>query len=219
MKLSNLWKMFRSESPDLSIWRAGDSFPAEDPLPETNWAGREEHPGTKILIATLSAGFAKEMEADANAYRRHYGSVEARLFRDSRTLEDAIQGIDLLHLFAVIDPNGNLITESGQPLTPKAFLGACLTGVVKVVIVASPNDAEAYRFPTIKSMPFHLVLTLSRRGGIFPAWLDRMAKRMAAGDTLPEAWVAESPQVEGPWQDSAPGCICQIGCCHARLLN
>jgi hypothetical protein len=96
------------------------------------------------LVASLTDSFAAEMEADADVYRRHYRTVEARVFRDAAALVEAVRGIDLLHLFGAIDAQGQLNTALGERFTATTLLDACVSSNVKVVIIASENDADAY---------------------------------------------------------------------------
>ncbi len=100
------------------------------------------------------------MEADANVYRRHYRTVEARVFTDAAALVEAVRGIDVLHLFGSV-----------ERLAASSLLDACVASHVKAVIIASENEADAY-VRGVPARPVNLVMTLDRKGKGFPEFLD-----------------------------------------------
>ncbi len=179
-------------------------------------AKKQEVPAAKILIASLSDVFAKETEADTDVYRRHYRSVETHSFRDFQSLEQAIEGVDLLHLFARIHPDGHVSTVSGEQFQPKALLDACVSCGIKVVIIASENEADAY-IRGVPARPLNLVMTLSRKGNHFPEFLDKICGLLVSGATLPTAWAKLAPQGPGPRHDILPECIFHAGMPNALL--
>jgi hypothetical protein len=167
-------------------------------------------PGAAILVASLADAFAAEMEADAVVYRRHYRSVQVRSFPDPGTLMEAFPGIDLLHLFAKIDVNGQLGTATGEGLKASVLLDVCVSSNVKVVIIASANDSSAY-VNGVPARPLNLVMTMDRKGKSFPEFLDRICRLLVTGSTLPAAWAKIAPQVLSPPHDNFPGCIFHAG--------
>jgi hypothetical protein len=173
--------------------------------------------GTKILVASLSDAFAAEMEADSQVYRRHYRSVQAQFFPNYIGLREAIRGVDVLHLLASLDLNGQLATSSGEHLAAAALLDECVGSDVKAVIIASENAPGAY-VRGVPARPLNLVMTLGRKGEAFPAFLEGLCTLLASGVKFPSAWVKNAPQAPGPWHDSLPECIFHAGKPNAVLL-
>jgi hypothetical protein len=174
--------------------------------------------GAAILVASLTEVFAVEMEADADVYRRHYRKVRAQVFPDAVALVEAVQGIDLLHLFGKVDLHGQLSTELGGRLTSSALLDACVSSNVKVVIIASENDANSY-VRGVPARPLNLVMTLDRKGKNFSEFLDKICGLLVTGSTLPAAWTKIALQFAGPLQDNLPACIFHAGKPEAVLLR
>jgi hypothetical protein len=67
--------------------------------------------------------------------------VQVRSFPDLGTLMEAFPGIDLLHLFANIDVNGQLRTATREGLKASVLLDVCVSPNVKVV-----NYSQRKRF-------------------------------------------------------------------------
>ncbi len=166
--------------------------------------------GAAILVASLTDSFAAEMEADADVYRRHYRTVEARVFPDAVALVEGLRGIDLLHFFGSIDAQGQLNTALGERFTAATLLDACVSSNVKVVIIASENDSDAY-VRGVPARPLNLVMTLDRRGKNFSEFLDKICDLLVTGSTLPVAWAKIAPQFAGPSHDNLPACIFYAG--------
>jgi hypothetical protein len=172
--------------------------------------------GSAILVASLVDSFAAEMEMDADVYRRHYRTVEARVFPGPVELVEAIRGNDLLHFFGSIDAEGHLNTALGGQLAATMLLEACLSSNVKVVIIASENDADAY-VRGVPAKPINLVMTLDRRGKNFSEFLDKVCGLLVTGSTLPVAWTKIALQRSGPSDDNLPTCIFHAGMPKAVL--
>jgi hypothetical protein len=83
---------------------------------------------------------------------------------------------------------------------------------VKALMVAAANAPDAYikGFRTA-GRRINLIMTLDRRGQIFSQWLDILLGHLAAGDTLPAAWVKIAPQRAGPEHARIPCCIFHAG--------
>jgi hypothetical protein len=146
------------------------------------------------------------MEADADIYKRHYRGVEAKVFPNTAALLEAVRGIDLLHFFGSIDAHGQVSTAIGEALTATVLLDACVSSDVKVVIIASENDSDAY-VRGVPARPLNLVMTLDRKGKNFSEFLDKICDLQATGSPLPIAWATIAQQVAGPSHDNLPACI------------
>ena len=84
-----------------------------------------------------------------------------------------------------------------------------------LVVVASENSRAAY-ISTMKGQRHgraNLVMTLSRRGGAFPAFFARLLTDMKRGVSMPVAWVKLAPQGPVKEHESLPSTIfaCEAG--------
>jgi len=129
---------------------------------------------------------------------------------------EAFSGIDLLHLFANIDLNGQVRTATGEGLKASVLLDVCVSSNVKVVIIATANDSSAY-VNGVPARPLNLVMTIDRKGKSFPEFLDRICGLLVTGSTLPAAWAKAAPQALGPTHDNLPECIFYAGKAKAVL--
>lgn len=79
----------------------------------------------------------------------------------------------------------------------------------RIVVVASKNEVEGYVAAAKKTGYGHanLVLTLDRRGEVFPAFFRRLFSEMMKGATMPMAWVKLAPQIPGHDHQDCPGAI------------
>jgi hypothetical protein len=69
----------------------------------------------------------------------------------------------------------------------------------RVVVVASENPSQSY-IAAAKRTSYgraNLVLTLERRGAVFPAFFNRLFSQMMKGTSMPLAWVKFAPQIPG----------------------
>jgi hypothetical protein len=84
-----------------------------------------------------------------------------------------------------------------------------------VVVVASENESDAY-IAAGKDRGYgraNLVMTLQRRGNVFPSFIARLFADMKRGVSMPVAWVKLAPQVPGHEHPNCPGTIfsCEAG--------
>jgi hypothetical protein len=79
----------------------------------------------------------------------------------------------------------------------------------RVVVVASENEGDNYIASAAKTGYGHanLVLTLDRRGPVFPAFFSRLFADMMKGTSMPMAWVKLAPQIPGHDHADCPGTI------------
>ena len=109
---------------------------------------------------------------------------------------------------------------SGLNLTD---VDACHRADVKLLILAGSNPADNYmrafdkkRQP--KGLRLNQVLTLDRKGGNFPAFLEGLFRRVSSGLSIPKAWVELAPQHEGAGHDNLPETIFLAGRGSVALL-
>jgi hypothetical protein len=84
-----------------------------------------------------------------------------------------------------------------------------------VVVVASENGGDAY-IAACKNKRYgraNLVMTMQRRGYVFPAFFVRLFSDMKAGVSMPVAWVKLAPQIPGREHVDCPATIftCERG--------
>ena len=84
-----------------------------------------------------------------------------------------------------------------------------------LVVVASENSGDAY-ISTTKGQKHgraNLVMTLSRRGSVFPAFFARLFTDMKRGVSMPVAWVKLAPQGPVKEHENLPSTIfaCEAG--------
>jgi len=112
-------------------------------------------------------------------------------------------GADVLFIYGRVDASGRFATG-----------GASLRDLIrdseaKVVVVASDNDPTvlAAVAPNVGYGYANLVYTVERRGSALATFLGELFTRMYAGETMPVAWVALSPQISGKEDPNAPSTI------------
>jgi hypothetical protein len=104
---------------------------------------------------------------------------------------------DVLFLYSDISPDGRI--ESSR-----MSLGDLVkaSGAI-ILVVASDNPGPAYVAGN-KTGPYgrvNLVMTVARRGDVFPRFFVRLFQDMMRGTSMPLAWVKLAPQ--GPKSESA----------------
>ncbi|HEV2841027.1 MAG TPA: hypothetical protein VGW39_06875 [Chthoniobacterales bacterium] len=84
-----------------------------------------------------------------------------------------------------------------------------------VVVVATENSAESYIAGANNQRYGHanLVMTLDRRGDLFPKFFQRLFTEMKNGVSMPVAWVKLAPQIPGADHADCPDTIfsCEAG--------
>jgi hypothetical protein len=165
--------------------------------------------GTKVLVCGLHPKFAELLDVDSAIYSRFYPATLVRRFSKIEELLEALdQRYDVVHLFGDVSPDGTLIDADGNALASTLVIKKCCASDVKLLWVANDNKAEGYikGFKT-DGQRINLVMTTSRNGAKFAAFLEKLLSKMSRGETMPEAWATLVPQAPGPWQQDLPGCI------------
>lgn len=181
---------------------------------------QDEVVGTRILIASLDPKFVELMKSDCHCYSQFYATPTETVFESSQELFKAIrQGYDIVHLFCDVSSDGNIMDGRGNVTTATGLLQCCSDSDAKLVWLASENKPEGYiqGFKTA-GKPLNLVLTIDRRGSRFSNFLGCLLRKMAAGETMPVAWVSVSPQNSNDQRNQdAPACIFAAGRARVRL--
>ena len=175
---------------------------------------QDEVEGSKVLVCSLHPKFAELLSIDSNSYSQFYPTTTATTFASIKELSGAIgRGYDIVHLFCDVSPEGIITDNGGATTTGTTLIQTCCDSGVKSLWVASENKPDAY----IKGFkaggkPLNLVMTINRQGTNFSAFLERLLSKMSAGETMPVAWVAISPQSPNdPRQKDVPVCIFAAG--------
>ena len=180
----------------------------------------EEVVGSKVLVCSLDPQFAELLHVDGNSYRQFYPAPTVTTFNGIHELSGAIgKGYDIVHLFCDASPEG-IITDSGGPNTTGTdLIKMCCESGVKLLWVASENKPDAYiKGFKASGEPLNLVMTINRKGTQFSVFLEKLLSRMSAGETMPVAWVAISPQSPNdPRQNDSPACIFAAGRVAVKL--
>lgn len=124
--------------------------------------------------------------------------------------EEAVPVCDVIVLYCQIDHTGKI---RGCDLTLNQIARASRA---VVVVVAFENSIESYIAAGHKvgEGSANVVMTLERNGDAFPHFFDQLFAKMAAGITMPMAWVDLAPQTPGMAQDDVPGTICAMEAGH-----
>lgn len=174
---------------------------------------------TKVLAGSLGSKFAELLEADSKIYSSFYRATATKKFSTVGELVDAIgQGYGVVHLFCDVSPDGIVSSTRGSTITGASLIEKCCRADVQLLWVASENKPEGYikGFKTGGNR-INLVMTISRNGASFSAFLKKLLSKLSSGETMPMAWAKLAPQGPGPWQQELPGCIFAPGLPNVRL--
>jgi len=161
--------------------------------------------GTKILVALLSPKFAEIADTDCRCYSQFYSDTTQSVFESSADLLGAIhKGYDVVHLFCDV---------AASELPATLLLQRCCDSDVQLLWLASENKPEGYvKGFKAAGLPLNLVMTIDRKNARFTDFLASLLQKMSAGQTMPVAWVALSPQNSNdPRNQNAPSCIFAAG--------
>ncbi len=178
----------------------------------------DNSPATRVLVAAVGDDDALSAMADSDAevYSKHYEHVTNVTVATADALADVLitHRFSILHLLVHVDADGTIVGTYVDDV-----LRACAEIGVKLVIFASENDPDVY-ISHFKRGGFNLVMTIDRYGEKFPTFLDALLGKMAAGMTMPSAWVELAPQTEHASEhDNLPGCIVSAGLPDATFLR
>jgi hypothetical protein len=97
---------------------------------------------------------------------------------------------DVLLLYARIQSDGSIEGTADEMRT------IIYKSQAPIVVVASENDGNSYIAASKRGGDgrANLVMTLDRKGAVFPQFFTELFKRMFTGVTMPVAWVQLAPQ-------------------------
>lgn len=170
--------------------------------------------GSKVLLCSLDPKFAELLRIDSNSYGQFYPTPTATASTSMQELTGAIsKGYDIVHLFCDASPNGIITDSAGTQISGANLIQLCCDSGAKLLWIASENKPEAYiKGFKAAGKPLNLVMTIDRRGAIFSVFLEKLLSKMKAGETMPVAWAAISPQSPNdPRQKGSPACIFAAG--------
>lgn len=171
---------------------------------------KDEVVGAKVLVCAWDPAFRDQMTTDANIWKRHYSNTkEAMLSGPDELFRSIDEGYDVVHLLANTDQSG---TFANTNLGGTELIGKCCASNVKLLWIASANDAAGYISGfSARGQRINLVMTLKRDDPKFPRFLDRLLEMMSSGLSMPNAWVRLCPQAPGPAHEDVPATIFSAG--------
>jgi hypothetical protein len=182
--------------------------------------GQDEVIGSKVLVCSLDPKFAELLKVDSNSYGQFYPSPAVISCAGIQELSGAIRkGYDIVHLFCDASPEGVVTDRMGATVTGADLIQMCCDSGVKLLWLASENKPDAYiRGFKSEGKRLNLVMTIRRRDAQFSVFLKKLLSKMSAGETMPVAWVAISPQSPSdPSRKDSPECIFAAGRAAAKL--
>ena len=170
---------------------------------------------TRVLVASVAAGFDALMREDADIYRRTFAETAVQTFATWDSLFSALAGVDVAHVFCEVGESGLL---AGTPLKGADLVDAAASAGVKLLWVASGNPSAGYiaGFPRPKK-PMNLVMTLDRKGSAFTKFLGALTARMAGGQGMGAAWNSLAPQNPSAAHAGVPDMIGAIELMQLKL--
>jgi hypothetical protein len=193
------------------------SDPQEEPLGLRDLFRKQRNDevvGSKVLLCSLDPNFAELLKVDSNSYAQFYPTPTSTTSPNIHELTETISnGYDIVHLFCDASPEGIITDSGGATINGTNLIQICSDSGAKLLWIASENNPSAY----IKGFkpgrkPMNLVMTIDRKGAIFSVFLGKLLSKMKAGETMPVAWVAISPQSpDDPRQKNSPACIFAAG--------
>jgi hypothetical protein len=165
---------------------------------------------TQEIAVNLASDFAVYSEVYENVVKHNLAC-----FSDLNELLGA-SSFDVVHLLIKVGRNTSIYRNEAASLAKalkKANPG--------LVWFAEENPIENYQdvFNGLNVKPAHLILTVERRGQVFPRFLHDLLTELVAGESLTGSYVKLVPQGPGPWQDSLPASLVVVGSDNRRYRN
>lgn len=122
---------------------------------------------------------------------------------------------DVLMIYATIEADGVLRNASNT------LREVIHKSRAPIVVVATENGAQSYIKGGKRSglSSVNLVMTLKRKGRIFPDFLRNLFGMMHHGVTMPMAWVKLAPQIPGVDHPNVPDTICAMEVTHVLFTT
>lgn len=155
-----------------------------------------------IGFLDLSGGHASELAAADK-------SAVAPLFRASMESRDTPPACSVLFVYSAIEPSGAI---RGSHRGLREIIRDSGAAIVVIASENSPDDLLAAATAS-RVGKANLVMTLDRKGSLFPQFFQRLFSDMMRGVSMPDAWVKLAPQVSNPASFDCPETIfaCEVG--------
>jgi hypothetical protein len=160
-------------------------------------------------IKSPIAGFLDLTNGDATTEISADRLALSPLFNSSLDSSSEPPHCNVLFVYCHLEPDGG-VRGSGQSLRELIRESGAA-----VVVVATENSPQSY-IAAAKAHSFgraNLVMTIERRGVIFPTFFRQLFAEMKRGVSMPVAWNKLAPQIPGVDHSHCPGTIfaCEVG--------
>ena len=161
------------------------------------------------IIRSPRVAFLNLGGAEAQPLMDEDRAALGQYFATCTVSEKAVPVCDVLVLYCTIEPTGQI---TGYDLTLRQIIRDSRS---VIVLVASENAGERY-IAAARQEGYgtaNLVMTLSRNENSFVHFFQQLFGKIAAGMTMPMAWVDLAPQIPGRPQGNVPETIfaCEAG--------
>ncbi|HET8888243.1 MAG TPA: hypothetical protein VFQ41_05015 [Candidatus Angelobacter sp.] len=186
------------------------SFFGGSPAAEKANVSRQVTHSDPLVIQNPKIGFLNLIGASASPLVHEDMTALHPLFSGCVQSDDDAPICDVLMIYATIKADGMLqnTTHSLRDIIGKSH--------APIVVVATENSVESYIAASKGpgSGKANLVMTLQRKGPIFPDFFKELFGMMHRGVTMPMAWVKLAPQIPGREHENVPGTICAMEVTH-----
>jgi hypothetical protein len=119
----------------------------------------------------------------------------------------------VVHILANVSQQGMI-----GDFTVKEIQDFCMKNWIKIIFWAS-SGLPKIDMKHFKAGPFHLIVTLDRKGAMFGNFLDNVLSQLSMGKSLPVAWVNIASQNPKPTVNNMqPECVFSAGCGQMQFL-
>jgi hypothetical protein len=143
----------------------------------------------KIALRSPVIGLLNLLGAKGDAMVREDREHLAPLFVNVKTSGGIVPYCHVLFIYADIDVAGQFV---GSPLNLADIVNG---GNATIVVVASPNDAEAIEHCTRakRTREANIVFTADRGHAVFGPYFAKLFRMMWDGTSMPQAWAELAP--------------------------
>lgn len=156
-----------------------------------------------LIIRSPRIGFLNLIGPSAETILREDKEALAPLFASVNESEDKPPLCDVLMIYAQLQKDGRIQGSSS------GLREIIRDARAPVAIMAAENDPQSY-IAAAKRTGYgqaNLVMTLKRKGSIFPSFFRALFEKMSKGKSMPLAWVELAPQVPGTTHNLCPEAI------------
>lgn len=178
-----------------------------------------EHP--TISLIQLGNKYDAEMAGDQAVYSQIYSQVTATTVSSLTELTGLIESgsADLVHLFIDINGEGDVQDATSQKVKFGFLMNRIIAKSARYIVIANGNDGTAYQNGQYSGNGANVVMTLSRKGAFFTAFLQKVFSQVSKGERLPMAWHNIMPQIPGVEHKDAPELFAAMGAGNVVLMG